>query len=125
MNSCRCGTKIRPSDPPVPNAKYMHHQKPPPAPVKRVSLAPLTLEGEGTYIHSLIYQNLIENWLRDHPDETYPGDVMITNDPYSDASHLPDVYTYRPIFVDDVLTAWAVGGGHQRDVGGMTPGSCP
>ena len=42
MNSCRCGTKIRPSDPPVRNAKYMHHQKPPPAPVKRVSLAPLT-----------------------------------------------------------------------------------
>ena len=85
----------------------------------------MLLEGEGTYIHSLIYQNLIENWLRDHPDETYPGDVMITNDPYSDASHLPDVYIYRPIFVDDVLTAWAVGGGHQRDVGGMTPGSCP
>ena len=42
MNSCRCGTKIRPSHPPVRNAKYMHHQKPPPAPVKRVSLAPLT-----------------------------------------------------------------------------------
>lgn len=85
----------------------------------------ILLEGEGTYIHSLIYQNLIENWLRDHPHDTHPGDVMITNDPYSDASHLPDVYIFRPIFVDGVLAAWAVGGGHQRDVGGMTPGSCP
>jgi N-methylhydantoinase B len=85
----------------------------------------ILLEGEGTYIHSLIYQSLIENWLRDHPGDTHPGDVMITNDPYSDASHLPDVYIFQPIFVDDELAAWAVGGGHQRDVGGMTPGSFP
>ncbi len=85
----------------------------------------ILLEGEGTYIHSLIYQSLIENWLRDHPDDIFPGDVMITNDPYSDASHLPDVYIFRPIFVAGELSAWAVGGGHQRDVGGMTPGSCP
>ena len=85
----------------------------------------ILLEGEGTYIHSLIYQSLIENWLRDNPNDTFPGDVMITNDPYADASHLPDVYIFKPIFVDGELTAWAVGGGHQRDVGGMTPGSCP
>jgi N-methylhydantoinase B len=85
----------------------------------------ILLEGEGTYIHSLIYQNLIENWLRDNPGDTHPGDVMITNDPYSDASHLPDVYIFRPIFAGKELVAWAVGGGHQRDVGGMTPGSCP
>ena len=50
MNSCRCGTKIRPSDPPVRNAKYMHHQKPPPAPVKRVSLAPLTTPSTHGYV---------------------------------------------------------------------------
>ncbi|MFT5175267.1 MAG: N-methylhydantoinase B, partial [Gammaproteobacteria bacterium] len=85
----------------------------------------MLLEGEGTYIHSLIYQNLIENWLNANADDTFPGDVMITNDPYSDASHLPDMYIFRPIFIDDVLVAWSVGGGHQRDVGGMTPGSCP
>ena len=85
----------------------------------------ILLEGEGTYIHSLIYQNLIENWLRENPGETHPGDVMITNDPYSGAAHLPDVYIFRPIFSEGKLLAWAVGGGHQRDVGGMTPGSCP
>ena len=50
---------------------------------------------------------------------------MITNDPYSGAAHLPDVYIFRPIFSEGKLLAWAVGGGHQRDVGGMTPGSCP
>ena len=85
----------------------------------------MILEGEGTYIHSLVYQTLIRNWLARKRDDTFPGDVIITNDPYSDASHLPDLYIYRPIFLKDEIVAWAVGGGHQRDVGGMTPGSCP
>ncbi len=85
----------------------------------------IILEGDGTVIHSLVYQTLISNWLRDNRQRTYPGDVIITNDPYSGASHLPDIYMYRPIFVGDEIAAWSVSGGHQRDVGGMTPGSCP
>ena len=84
----------------------------------------MLLEGEGTLIHSLIYPTLISNWLKEHRDTTYPGDIIITNDPYSDAAHLPDVYMYQPIFIGNELVAWAVGGGHQRDVGGATPGSC-
>jgi len=85
----------------------------------------LVLEGEGTLIHSLIYQGLISNWMRQNKEDTYPGDVIITNDPYSGAAHLPDIYLYRPIFVGDEIVAWAVAGGHQRDIGGLTPGSCP
>ena len=73
----------------------------------------------------MVYQTLIARWLAEHGDRTYPGDVIITNDPYSGASHLPDIYMYRPIFVGDEIAAWSVSGGHQRDVGGMTPGSCP
>jgi N-methylhydantoinase B len=84
----------------------------------------MLLEGEGTLIHSLIYPTLISNWLKEHRDTTYTGDIIITNDPYSDAAHLPDVYMYQPIFIGNELVAWAVGGGHQRDVGGATPGSC-
>ena len=68
----------------------------------------ILLEGEATYIHSLIYQSLIENRLRENPGDTRPGDVMITNDPYSDASHLPNVYIFRPIFAGDDLVAWAI-----------------
>ena len=85
----------------------------------------MILEGEATYIHSLVYQSLIANWLKNNQSNTFSGDVIITNDPYSDASHLPDVYIYRPIFFNGVIVAWAVAGGHQRDIGGMTPGSCP
>ena len=84
----------------------------------------ITLEGEGTLIHSYIYPNLIRDWLEKHRDITYPGDLMICNDPFSGAAHLPDFYMYHPIFIGDELVAWTVAGGHQRDVGGLTPGSC-
>jgi len=82
------------------------------------------MEGQGTLIHSLIFPTLIKNWLKENRDITYPGDIYITNDPYSDAAHLPDIYLYRPIFVGDELAAWSAIGGHQRDVGGPQPGSC-
>ena len=84
----------------------------------------MLLEGEGTLVHSLIYTNLIRNWMEKYGDSTYPGDFIITNDPYSGAAHLPDIYTWLPIFIDGKLVAWSVAGGHLSDVGGMTPGSC-
>jgi N-methylhydantoinase B len=83
----------------------------------------MLIEGEGVSIHSMVYTTLIANWLKEHPDDTYSGDIMVTNDPYSGAAHLCDIYMYQPIFIGDVLAAWAVAGGHQRDVGGAVPGS--
>jgi len=91
----------------------------------------VVLEGQGTLLHSLVFPPLIEQWLIKNRDKTYPGDVIITNDPYvgddmgyPGASHLPDIYMLCPIFVGDELAAWSVAGGHQRDVGGAQPGSC-
>jgi len=84
----------------------------------------MLLEGEGTLIHSLVYPGLISNWMKAHGDATYPDDIMVTNDPYSDAAHLPDIYMWHPIFINNKIVAWSVAGGHLRDVGGSTPGSC-
>ncbi len=84
----------------------------------------MLLEGEGTLVHSLIYTYLIKNWMKAHGDSTYPGDFIVTNDPYSGAAHLPDIYMWHPIFINDKLVAWSVAGGHLSDVGGITPGSC-
>jgi len=84
----------------------------------------IVVEGEGTLIHTYIYPNLIRNWLEKHRNKTYPRDIIITNDPFSGAAHLPDFYMLHPIFIGDELVAWTVAGGHQRDVGGLTPGSC-
>jgi len=84
----------------------------------------MLLEGEGTLIHSLVYPGLISDWIKAHADTTYPGDIMVCNDPYSGAAHLPDIYMWYPIYIDGKIVAWSAAGGHLRDVGGSTPGSC-
>ncbi|MFC7397876.1 hydantoinase B/oxoprolinase family protein [Chelatococcus sp. GCM10030263] len=55
-----------------------------------------------------------------------PGDVLITNDPYSTSGmvmHLPDVFLLKPIFVDDRLLCFSWTFIHASDVGGGAPGS--
>jgi len=59
-------------------------------------------------------------------DDWQPGDVMMTNDPYSTGGmvmHLNDVYLFRPIFVEDRLLCFAWTFIHCTDVGGYAPGS--
>lgn len=58
------------------------------------------------------------------PPETWePGDVVITNDPYLNSGHLPDFFTFEPVFVEDELVGFCVTTGHQTDIGGSAPGS--
>lgn len=84
----------------------------------------IILEGEGSLLHSLAYKYIIESINRKFADNIRPGDVFLDNDPYSEASHLPDVYLARPVFLNGVLAVWTVSGGHMIDVGGRVPGSC-
>jgi hypothetical protein len=59
-------------------------------------------------------------------DDWQPGDVMMTNDPYSTGGmvmHLNDIYLFRPIFVEDRLLCFAWTFIHCTDVGGYAPGS--
>lgn len=65
--------------------------------------------------------------LEDHfgPDDWAPGDVVATNDPYINSGHLPDLFTFEPVFRDDRLVGFCVTTGHQTDVGGSAPGSLP
>lgn len=55
-----------------------------------------------------------------------PGDVLISNDPYSTGGmvmHLNDIYMFRPVFVDGKLLCFAWAFIHCTDVGGAAPGS--
>lgn len=55
-----------------------------------------------------------------------PGDILLTNDPYSTAGmvmHLNDLYLFRPIFVGERLLCFAWTFIHCTDVGGAAPGS--
>jgi N-methylhydantoinase B len=53
-----------------------------------------------------------------------PGDVIMHNDAYGGASHVPDVGFIVPVFVDNVLVAYSVTTAHHLDIGALTPGSC-
>ena len=57
-------------------------------------------------------------------NEILPGDVYITNDPYSGGvSHLNDVVLVMPVFADDRLIGWTANKAHWSDIGGMVHGS--
>jgi N-methylhydantoinase B len=47
-----------------------------------------------------------------------PGDVMVTNDPWIGAGHLPDATVVAPVFHRGALLGWVGSIGHQVDVGG-------
>lgn len=57
-------------------------------------------------------------------DDLAPGDVLITNDPYSaGGQHLPDIYVIKPIFEGAALAGYAATVAHHTDLGGIVPGS--
>ena len=60
--------------------------------------------------------------LKKYDGKIYPGDVFILNDPYEGGTHLPDIYTIKPIFVDDELLAFATTIAHHTDIGGRVAG---
>ena len=51
------------------------------------------------------------------------GDVYALNDPFEGGMHLPDVFVFKPVFVNGERVAFACCTAHQADVGGRVPGS--
>ena len=56
-------------------------------------------------------------------DQMFPGDVLVTNDPYTGGTHLNDIAFYTPFFVDGRLLLYIGVRAHWADVGGANPGS--
>jgi N-methylhydantoinase B len=56
-------------------------------------------------------------------EEWREGDIIITNDTYSGGQHLPDILTFKPVFLDGRRIAIAGVLVHHLDVGGGAPGS--
>ena len=54
-----------------------------------------------------------------------PGDIAMTNDPYSGylATHSPDIVMWKPVFYEGRIIAFAGGHIHNVDVGGAVPAS--
>lgn len=56
-------------------------------------------------------------------DDMAPGDVFAMNDPFEGGMHLPDIFVFKPIFVDGRRVAFAATICHHTDVGGRVAGS--
>lgn len=57
-------------------------------------------------------------------DAFKPGDIYLSNDPFTIGTHINNVATYLPIFDgDEELMGFAVARGHMVDMGGAAPGS--
>ncbi|MBM04428.1 MAG: hypothetical protein CL766_06565 [Chloroflexi bacterium] len=50
------------------------------------------------------------------------GDIFANNDPYEGASHLPDIFLFKPIFYNNILVAWTCVIAHHTDIGGRVAG---
>ena len=61
--------------------------------------------------------------LAERGETVEPGDVFMHNDPYSGATHGPDVAFVVPAFHRGELTGFAVTTAHHLDIGAHTPGS--
>ncbi|MFT4307519.1 MAG: hydantoinase B/oxoprolinase family protein, partial [Microbacterium sp.] len=48
-----------------------------------------------------------------------PGDVVVTNDPYQGATHLPDVEVFAPVHADGLLLGYVATVAHHVDIGGI------
>jgi len=55
-------------------------------------------------------------------DDVHDGDVIFMNDPYSGGMHLPDMFVFKPLFVEGALLAWSAVVAHMADIGGRVPG---
>lgn len=55
-------------------------------------------------------------------DEFKPGDVIVSNDPYTTGTHLCDMTIYSPIFFNRELVGFAATRAHWIDIGGKGPG---
>jgi N-methylhydantoinase B len=75
--------------------------------------------------HLGVMPQAIHGMLARLPAKPRPGDLLLTNDPYSGANHLPDLILAAPLFVGDRLMGYAAALSHHNDVGGIAPRSMP
>jgi N-methylhydantoinase B len=65
----------------------------------------------------------VRHALEVYGNDIHPGDVFITNDPYTAGPHLNDMVIFHPVFADGELILFIGVRAHWTDVGGKVPGS--
>ena len=83
----------------------------------------LVAQGLTIPLHLGSIPTALDSVLEHFKGDIHPGDVFIMNDPYEGGMHLPDVFIFKPIFVEGEQLAIAATISHQADIGGRAPGS--
>ena len=65
----------------------------------------------------------MEAVMRHFEGDMEPGDLFAMNDPFDGGMHLPDIFVFKPIFVDGDRLGFAATVCHHTDVGGRVAGS--
>ena len=74
-------------------------------------------------IHCNSIRTLLMEVVKVFGDDIHDGDVFMANDPYRGNTHIPDLVTAQPVFVDGKQVFWAVARGHQMDTGAIEASS--
>ena len=80
-------------------------------------------QGLSLPLHLGSIPDAMEAVLAKYGDDINEGDVYALNDPYHGGMHLPDIFMFKPVFVDRALLGFAVLVAHHNDMGGRVPGS--
>ena len=84
----------------------------------------LIAQGNGVTGFLGCLSSAVQDSLVRYADRLLPGDVIMTNDPYSGGgTHLSDVALLMPIFHAEQIVAFAVNKAHWTEVGGKDAGS--
>ena len=84
----------------------------------------LVAQAEHIPIHMGSMKGAVDRLLENPDTLMRPGDVFITNDPYSGGgTHLPDITMVAPVFRGAALIGFSANIAHHSDVGGHVPGS--
>jgi N-methylhydantoinase B len=74
--------------------------------------------------HTTSMQLIIQEIDRTFGEHIHDGDVILINDPYRGNTHIGDVVTATPVFVDGCHLFWSASKAHHMDIGAFIPSSC-
>ena len=82
----------------------------------------LAAQGLALPVHLGATMPALKGCLDYYGEDVHPGDIFANNDPYSGASHLNDIFMFRPVFKDGERIAFLSIILHHTDMGGRVPG---
>jgi len=84
----------------------------------------LITQGNGVTLFLGTLSHAVQYTLEKFKDDLHPGDIIVTNDPYTGGgTHLSDVSLVMPVFYDGEIVAFVANKAHWTEVGGKDPGS--